>query len=161
MEGAHDFVAAPGMEINAGASQVGVAVRNRCGDAGVQHLYILSAGGVLQRVVQPGAKTTATAVLPQIDAGFRRPGVGCAAAQLSGVGIAHDLAIAFYDQVRMRVQCVFNTLAEVIQRGHFILKCDGGFDDIGRIDIQQRRGVIRDCGADMYHMQHLLSLCCV
>ena len=78
-----------------------------------------------------------------------------------GVGIAHDLAIAFHDQVRMRVQCVFNTLAEVIQRGHFILKCDGGFDDIGRIDIQQRRGVIRDCGADMYHMQHLLSLCCV
>ena len=43
----------------------------------------------------------------------------------------------------------------------FLLKCDGGFDDIGRIDIQQRRGVIRDCGADMYHMQHLLSLCCV
>lgn len=40
VEGAHDFVAAPGMEINAGASQVGVAVRNRCGDAGVQHLYI-------------------------------------------------------------------------------------------------------------------------
>ncbi len=72
VEGAHDFVAAPGMEINAGASQVGVAVRNRCGDAGVQHLYILSAGGVLQRVVQPGAQTTATAVLPQIDAGFRQ-----------------------------------------------------------------------------------------
>lgn len=57
-------------------------------------------------MVQPGAQTTATAVLPQIDAGFRRPGVGCAAAQLSGVGIAHDLAIAFHDQVRMRVQCV-------------------------------------------------------
>ena len=157
MKGARNGVAEPRVEVDAGAAQVRVVSPGGGGDAGVQHLHMLGAGGVLQRMIQPGAQTTAAAVLPQVDARLRRPCVSGAAAQLPGVGVAQDLAVTLQHQIGVGAQRRLDALAEVRQRRHFIFKCNGSIGDVGRVDRQQRRSIIGSRGADVYHKRHLLS----
>lgn len=59
VKGARNGIAEPRVEVDAGAAQVRVVSPGGGGDAGVQHLHMLCAGGVLQRMIQPGAQTTA------------------------------------------------------------------------------------------------------
>ena len=148
----HQPVAQMGVEPQAVPGQVFV-VGFRHGNAGVQVQNALHPQNFFQGAVQPLPQTLVAAAVGEVNGGLRRPAVSGPGVEGTGVGVAHNGAVFHRCQVRVLFQRMPDPSGELLQRGHLVLKGDGGVPDVIGIKLQQGRSVLwaRDTDGNFRH----------
>ena len=152
------------VEADAVVRQIFVVLALRLADAGIEVVNALRAGNVLERAVKTLAEALMARFEREVDRRLGAAVVGRAWNEGVRVGIAERVAGGVLgDAIRLGSREIRDAAAEFLERGHIVFKRNGRLLDIGRVDRQQRRCVVRRCEAETErgsrHIDHLSKPC--